>query len=95
MGELALAIQPHVLAWRMPNTKSARPNAESPAPTQSIFGAGLGPSTSTIQPTAATIRRAKITSPTKTYRQSALVVTQPPRMGPTAIPAPATPPITP
>ena len=38
---------------------------------------------------------ATTTSPTKTTRQLSSVVAQPPRIGPTAMPAPATPPSTP
>ena len=40
------------------------------------------------------MKAAMKTSPTNTIRQVTSVVAQPPTMGPTAIPAPATPPMT-
>ncbi len=57
---------------------------------------GLGP-VRTASATYFVIRRMPITmttSPTNTTRHDSWVVAQPPRIGPMAIPAPATPPIT-
>ena len=69
IGELALVIQPHSLARRIPNTRRPRPRADSTEPTQSSFGTGLGRAMSVINRTERTIKSVRITSPTKTYRQ--------------------------
>ncbi len=93
IGEFFGLSHPQVLDWRTPKTKMPRPLAESTEPTTSSFGVGSGRGAS---PTLGVMRRMKatmITSPTKTIRHVTSVVAHPPRIGPTAIPAPATPPM--
>ena len=95
IGELRGASQPQLLACRTPKTTRARPDAESTPPTQSSTGGGPSRSGSRISRVPIRIPIATTTSPTKTTRQLSSVVAQPPRIGPTAMPAPATPPSTP
>ena len=94
-GELRGSSQPQLLACRTPKTISPSPSAESTEPTQSSPAGRSSDSGSRSSRTASRIAITSTTSPTKTTRQEAFVVSQPPRIGPTAIPAPATPPRTP
>ena len=94
-GELSGISQPQLLACSTPKTTRASPVAESTLPTQSSCGAGPRAAGSRIQRVPKRIPSATTTSPTNTSRQVKSVVTQPPRIGPTAMPAPATPPSTP
>ncbi len=93
-GELRGLSQPQLLAWITPKTKAPSPSAERTEPTQSRPEDSVGGGSSTRrEPNRIPI--ATTTSPAKTTRQLSSVVAQPPRIGPTAIPAPATPPSTP
>ena len=86
--------QPQALDCSTPRTTSPSPAADSTAPTTSSFG---GTPVRTESATFGVITRMSATSstsPTKMIRQEYSVVAHPPRIGPTAIPAPATPPIT-
>ena len=94
-GELSGLSQPQLLACSTPMTISARPIAESTLPTQSSLGLAPSRSGSDSSREPSRIAIATSTSPTNTTRQLSSVVAQPPRMGPTAIPAPAMPPSTP
>ena len=87
MGESLGCTHPHVLDCRTPSTTAPSPAADSAAPSPSRCGARPAR-------TASPIRRliARITS--TTIRQVNSVVAHPPRIGPMAIPAPATPPMT-
>ena len=94
MGEFLGLTHPQVLDSSTPNTNSPRPVAESTEPTPSSFGVGVGPGASCTLRVMNRMKAAMKTSPTNTTRQVSSVVAHPPTMGPTAIPAPATPPIT-
>ena len=87
-------IQPHVLDCSTPRTTRPRPAADSTVPTMSSFGAEPVRTASTTFGVITRISATNSTSPTKMIRHEYSVVAQPPRIGPTAIPAPATPPIT-
>ena len=94
-GESSLGrTQPQVLDCRTPRTTRPRPAADSTVPRKSSFGAGPVRTASATLGVIAKIRATSRTSPAKTIRHEYSVVAQPPRMGPTAIPAPATPPMT-
>ena len=95
IGELRGSSQPQLLACRTPSTITPRPAAESTPPTQSSSGRGPVRSGSRISRMPSRIPITTTTSPAKTTRQLSSVVAQPPRIGPTAMPAPATPPSTP
>ena len=94
MGEFLGLTHPQVLDSSTPNTNSPRPAAESTEPTTSSFGVGVGPGASFTLRVMNKMKPAMKTSPTNTTRHVSSVVAHPPTMGPTAIPAPATPPIT-
>ena len=94
IGELRGCSQPQVLASSTPNTTSASPSAHSTAPTRSSSAPGC-PLSFGSRRTASRIAITTSTSPTNTIRHVRFVVTQPPKIGPTAIPAPETPPSTP
>ena len=94
MGEFLGLTHPQVLDSSTPNTNSPRPAAESTEPTTSSFGAGVGPGASFTLRVMNKMKPAMKTSPTNTTRHVSSVVAHPPTMGPTAMPAPATPPIT-
>ena len=94
IGESFGLTHPHVLDSSTPKTNSPRPVAESTDPTPSSFGAGLGAGASATLRVMNRMKPAMKTSPTNTTRHVSSVVAHPPTMGPTAIPAPATPPIT-
>ena len=85
---------PHVLDCRVPRTIIPSPAAASTLPTRSRRGAGPVRGLSFTRGVMARMKATSTTSPTKTIRQESSVVAQPPRMGPMAMPAPATPPIT-
>jgi len=105
-GESLGATQPQVLDCRVPRTTRPSPVAARTEPTASSLGLapseptasslGLAPSigVSTTKRTMARMNRTRTTSPANTTRQLSSVVAQPPRMGPMAMPAPATPPMT-
>ena len=94
MGESLGLTHPQVLDSSTPKTNSPRPAAESTEPTTSSFGVGVGPGASFTLRVMNRMKPAMKTSPTNTTRHVSSVVAHPPTMGPTAIPAPATPPIT-
>ena len=94
IGEFFGLTHPQVLDWRTPKTKTPRPAADSTEPTMSSFGAGSGRGASATFRIMIRINAAMKTSPTNTTRHVSTVVAHPPTMGPTAIPAPATPPMT-
>ena len=94
MGESFGSIQPHVVDCSTPRTIAPRPVADRTLPTTSRRGFGPLRSASPTKRTIARMPRTMTTSPTKTTRQVSSVVAQPPRIGPMAMPAPATPPIT-
>ena len=94
IGEFLGLSHPQVLDSSTPRTKSPRPVAESTEPTTSSFGVGVGPGASFTLRVMIRMKPAMKTSPTNTIRHVSSVVAQPPTMGPTAIPAPATPPMT-
>ncbi len=87
--------QPQVPLWSTPRTPRPRPVADSVAPTPSNRGRGPVRGTSLIARLAISIATTTTTSPANTSRQVRYVVTQPPSSGPTAMPAPASPPMTP
>ena len=94
-GESSLGlIQPQALDCSTPRTTSPRPVADRTVPTMSSFGAGPVRTASTTFGVITRISATSTTSPAKMIRHEYSVVAQPPRIGPTAIPAPATPPIT-
>ncbi len=96
IGEFRGASQPHLLAFSTPKTSKPRPSALRIEPTQSSRGTGPSRGASrTSRGVASTIAVAITTSPANTRRQVSSVVSQPPRIGPTAIAAPETPPSTP
>ena len=94
MGEFLGLSHPQVLDSSTPKTNSPRPAAESTEPTTSSFGVGVGPGASVTLRVMNRMKPAMKTSPTNTTRHVSSVVAHPPTIGPTAIPAPATPPIT-
>ena len=94
MGEFLGLSHPQVLDSSTPNTNRPRPAADRTEPTTSSFGVGVGPGASFTLRVMNKMNAAMKTSPTNTTRHDSSVVAQPPTMGPTAIPAPATPPIT-
>ena len=87
-------IQPHELDCRTPRTTRPRPALDSTLPTRSSFGAGPVRTASATLGVITRISATNSTSPAKMIRHEYSVVAQPPRIGPTAIPAPATPPMT-
>ena len=93
-GEFFGFTQPHVLDSSTASTTRPRPDADSTAPTRSKRGAGPPRGASPTRRVMAKMNSTSTTSPTNTTRQVSSVVAHPPRMGPTAMPAPATPPIT-
>src|SRR4051794_36732655 len=94
-GESSLGrTQPQVLDCSTPRTTRPRPAADSAVPTMSSFGAGPVIAASATFGVITRISATRSTSPAKMIRHEYSVVAQPPRIGPTAIPAPATPPIT-
>src|SRR5204863_2582961 len=94
-GEFRGCSHPQLLAWSTPNTIRPRPRADSTDPTQSNPPVSRSVGGSLRRRLARRIAITTTTSPANTSRHVRLVVTQPPRIGPTAIPAPATPPSTP
>ena len=94
MGESMGLTQPHVLDCSTPSTIRPRPDADRIVPTKSSRGMGVGRAASWISLDIARMASTRTTSPTKTTRQDSSVVAQPPRIGPIAMPAPATPPMT-
>ncbi len=92
-GESFGSSQPQVLACRVPKTTAPRPAAERIAPTMSSRGLVASRTVSRTKGVIARMPRTITTSPTNTTRQLSSVVAQPPRMGPTAMPTPATPPM--
>ena len=94
-GESSLGrTQPQVLDCSTPRTTRPRPVADKTVPTTSSRGAGPVLTASATFGVITRIRATNSTSPAKMIRHEYSVVAQPPRIGPTAIPAPATPPIT-
>ena len=94
-GESSLGvIQPQLLDCSTPSTTSPSPTADSTVPTASSLGAVPVRTESATLGVITRITATSSTSPAKMIRQEYSVVAQPPRIGPTAIPAPATPPIT-
>jgi hypothetical protein len=94
IGESFGLIHPQVDDCRVPSTTAPRPVATRTLPTTSSLG-GVSPVfASPIRWVIARMNSTSTTSPTNTTRQDSSVVAQPPRIGPMAIPAPATPPIT-
>ena len=87
--------QPQVLAWSVPRTIAPSPTAERIAPVRSKRGLAPSRIASWTKGLIARMPRTMTTSPTNTTRQLSSVVAQPPRMGPIAMPAPATPPMIP
>ena len=86
--------RPHVVDCRTPRTTAPSPAADRIAPTTSSRGLGPTRGASATNRVIARMPITMTTSPTKTIRQESSVVAQPPRMGPMAMPAPATPPMT-
>ena len=97
IGELRGRSQPQLLACRTPRTISAEAergeHRADPVEARRAARLALGLARSAGCRAGSPI--ATTTSPAKTTRQLSSVVAQPPRIGPTAIPAPATPPSTP
>ena len=87
------SMRPHVLAWRMPSTMAPNALAERTTPSTSSLGFSPSRTASTMYRERARMISTRTTSPAKTTRQLSSVVAQPPTMGPTAMPAPATPPM--
>ena len=87
-GRVARLQPPQLLACSTPKTIRLSPSADSTEPTQS--SAGRSPSRAGSRNSRANRRIAitRTTSPANTSRHVRFVVSQPPRIGPTAIPAP-------
>ena len=84
-----------MLLFRIPNTISPSPIAESAAPTEIELRRFLAAWEPLHVSLAMRIAITTTASPMNTYRQLKFVVTQPPISGPAAIAAPAAPPIIP
>ena len=93
-GESFGFTQPHVLDWSTPSTTMPRPLADSAVPTPSSRGLAPLRGASAMKRVVARMNATSTTSPANTTRHDSSVVAQPPTIGPTAMPAPATPPIT-
>ena len=94
MGEASVgSMKPHVLACRMLSTMAPSALAERTMPRTSSLGLAPSRTASTMYRERARMVSTRTTSPAKTTRQLSSVVAQPPTMGPTAMPAPATPPM--
>ena len=93
-GESFGRSQPQELDCRTPRTTKPSPLAAKKLPKKSSRGTVPVRGVSVIRRLMARMTSTRITSPTKTTRHESSVVAQPPNMGPKAIPAPATPPIT-
>jgi hypothetical protein len=94
MGACFGTIHPQALARSTPNTINPSPSEDSTTPRRSRRGRSGPAGASPRNRTASRMPRTMTTSPTNTTRQLKAVGAQPPTIGPTAIPAPATPPIT-
>ncbi len=94
IGESFGCTQPHVLDWSTPSTITPRPPADNAVPMTSSRGFGPLRGASAMKRVVNRMNATRTTSPANTTRHDSSVVAQPPTIGPTAMPAPATPPIT-